>query len=1166
MDYKNDYLVRYHDSTSDEYKIFVDCDSDFWIWNSKGINVYYVHDKRWEKLNSTADSNYRLSGDHVRSIVNDNYGRIWIAIEHGGINIIDKKSATIRYVQHSETDDRSLIENSVYNLYSDTCGGMWAGTFKRGISYYNPSMFRFNTDHFPEFNHIPDFIPDVNSLTEDNYGNIYIGLAKGIIILDYQKREKRHIPLPPSMIMFPNDVILSMESTSYDKLWLGTYQSGLMTYEANTFTHVVLDPENKSSAANKTVSSIVQDESGYLWIGTGGAGLWGMDPLTGKITHYHDRHGNTDKEHISSICLSKDGNLYLATPYGMRVYHPMTNSYEKLLGNRKNDTSFSHMQMTQVFEDSRGLLWVATHCGLNVYDRRSDKIIILPEELGSSVIYGVVEDDDKTMWVAASSGVYHVIVSGKEAFYDYTIRKYGAPNTIDNQQFNPRAVIKTSEGKIALGGVSGLSVMDPKRMNYDTPVSKINFTDISILNKSIRIDSLYHGNHILNHAINHTDEIKLNHDQNIFSITFSSMDYFQMEKPGYMYMLEGFDSEWIFTNDNKVTYTNLVPGTYTLRVRTVNEDGIAANDTAELKIVITPPFYKSVTAYIIYAILAICALLLARGYLRHNEAQRYKLMQIQQDARHKHEIDDMKLRFFTNISHDLRTPLTLIITPLEYLIEHADNSDFRNKLIIAHNNAMRLLDMVNQLLDFRKSDIAGHTFNASSGDIVDTIHTICNNFVEYSEQRNINLTFFSPVKSFYMMFDLDKISKIIMNLLSNAFKFTPPGGRVDVSLDIIPGNTDKPEMLEIKVADNGCGISDEYKELVFQRFYQVPGNENKSISGSGVGLNLVKEFITLHKGTIKILDNVGKGTVFIINIPVDKCNNEQNASNNDINIQHEIKQSTKALNNNDQTGSTDNKKEKECPVILIVDDNDDFRMFLKDCLSAEYKVYDASNGAKAWEIIPELQPDIIISDVMMPEMDGNELCRLVKNDIRTSHILVILLTARAAKEHEKKGLEVGADDYITKPFNLSILTLRVKNLLQHRHDSHNMPMEVSPSKINVTSLDEKLINKAIQYVEDNLNRSDLSVEELSNELGMSRVHLYKKLLSITGKTPIEFIRVLRLKRAAQLLKESQMSISEIAYQTGFNSLDLFRKYFKIEFGLVPSEYQSKYGDTYKTRI
>ena len=473
---------------------------------------------------------------------------------------------------------------------------------------------------------------------------------------------------------------------------------------------------------------------------------------------------------------------------------------------------------------------------------------------------------------------------------------------------------------------------------------------------------------------------------------------------------------------------------------------------------------------------------------------------------------------------------------------------------IAHRNAVRLLNMVNQLLDFRKSDIKGHQLNLTQGDIIEFIHNVSNNFSEYSERKNINLIFFSAVKELWMAFDEDKISKIIMNLLSNAFKFTPEGGRVDVSLDIIPASGSSPEMLEIKVADNGIGISDDKKTLIFERFYQIPQKNRPETSGSGIGLHLVKEFVTLHKGNITVQDNIGKGSVFIITLPIQHVSSSIQKNKE---LKHTDEKVPSIISTTEEPEQVEKNIHNKRPVILIVDDNDDFRLFMKDCLAAEYIIHEATNGAQAWKIIPELQPDIVISDVMMPEIDGNELCRLVKNDLRTSHILFILLTARSAQEHELKGLENGADDYITKPFNLDILTLRIKSLLQKRRENYNQHMEVSPSPIAITSLDEKLIKKAIKYVEDNIERSELSVEELSHELGMSRVHLYKKLLSITGKTPIEFIRIIRLKRAAQFLRESQLSISEIAYQTGFNNIKFFRKYFKETFGVLPSEYQEK---------
>lgn len=395
-----------------------------------------------------------------------------------------------------------------------------------------------------------------------------------------------------------------------------------------------------------------------------------------------------------------------------------------------------------------------------------------------------------------------------------------------------------------------------------------------------------------------------------------------------------------------------------------------------------------------------------------------------------------------------------------------------------------------------------------------------------------------------------------MNLLSNAFKFTPEGGRVDVSLDLLPATDELYERFEIKISDTGIGIRDDDKELIFERFYQVQHKQGQKASGSGIGLHLVREFVVLHKGTITVLDNVGKGSVFIVTLPVTRVQVAQKQE------KQQLQNVVEVLQEEYMEEEQMEQKDRGRPVILIVDDNDDFRSFMCDSLAPEYIVKVAENGVKAWAMIPELQPDIIVSDVMMPEMDGNELCRLVKANIQTSHIPLILLTARSAKEQKLEGLESGVDDYITKPFDFDILAMRIKKLLQlrqKRQENFNPHMEIAPSEITITSLDEKLIKKAIQYVEDNISRSELSVEELSSELGMSRVHLYKKMLSITGKSPVEFIRIIRLKRAAQYLRESQETVSEIAYNTGFSNPKYFRKYFKEEFGVLPSEYQEREG-------
>ena len=487
------------------------------------------------------------------------------------------------------------------------------------------------------------------------------------------------------------------------------------------------------------------------------------------------------------------------------------------------------------------------------------------------------------------------------------------------------------------------------------------------------------------------------------------------------------------------------------------------------------------------------------------------------------------------------------------------------RLTLMHRNALRLLNLVNQLLDFRKSEVAG--LHLTEGDIVAFVRHICASFLMLSEKKNIHLTFYSAVESLNMLFDEDKMGKVVMNLLSNAFKFTPEGGRVDVSMEVLKGEPDK---LLLKVSDTGTGIKDEDKEHIFERFYQVDHPDpNLQSTGSGIGLSLVHDFVTLHEGTVQVLDNVGAGSVFLVTIPIKQVGREGAVSESGrkkeaekVFVESEIEQALDEENEalSDDMDDTTDGGDKEQPLVLVVDDSDDLVAFMKDSLSLYFRIQTASNGREAWRLIPDLQPDIIVSDVMMPEMDGNELCRWVKTDKRTENIPVILLTAKQAVEDKVESLTIGADDYVTKPFNVEVLILRMRKLIDlYGKRRQRLRIEPEPSRIVITSLDEQLVADAIKYVEANIGRSDLSVEELSRELGMSRVHLYKKLSQITGKTPIEFIRIIRLKRAAQLLRESQRNVSEIAYQLGFNNPKYFSKYFRDEFGVLPSVYQEREG-------
>lgn len=1161
--YRNHYLVDNIKQQHSQFSMLVDSDGDYWIYtkNQSDLWTYYTSDNRWEHSDMQNSSPYILSENIITDLKQDRKGLIWIATDHGGLNIINKELRSINRIVNDPFDNRSIRQNSLNSLYCDENGIIWVGAYKRGISYYSESIFKFKADRLSEFNHIRNFNADINVVVEDKQANLWLGTnSNGILYLNNETKERKIFQhTPGGKNTLSNNVIVSLLAASDGKLWAGTYQGGLNMFNGKSFTNYRYDPKNPNTLANNSVWALAEDYNGQIWVGTLGGGLQRLDPRTGHFTKFADPGSEFDTDYVMSICIGRDKNLYIGTATGITVFYPATGKFEKWTGDKKGTTNLSHQNIITIYEDSRGLLWISTQDGLNIYDRKRDKLTISTGTMaiGNDIIHAIVEDNNKNMWLTTARGVMNVIVNidPKTGVYTYASYLYDELDGLQNQEFNMRSIIKTSRGEIIAGGIYGLSLFNPEQFKYNNYVPKVVFTELQLFNEEVKIDSVYSGNAILTQALNRTPGIELEYSQNAFSISFSSMNYILPEKTKYIYLLEGFNSNWLTADANKVVYTNLTPGKYVLKVKAVNSDGFTSDEYSELQIVIRPPYWSTPFAYLIYSLLIVGVLLLARKQLLRGERNKYRLVKIEQEAQQKHEIDDMKLRFFTNISHELRTPLTLIISPLENVIRTIGDRDQKQRLELVHRNAFRLLNMVNQLLDFRKSDVKGHQINLSKGDIVEFIRAISASFIEYSEKKNIHLTFFSCIRELSIMFDEDKVNKIMMNLLSNASKFTPAGGQINVNLSLLPPTDEQQEQLEIRVSDTGIGINDEDKERIFERFYQVQHPDNHRSAGSGVGLHLTKEFVLLHGGTITVLDNVKQGSVFIVNLPVNRLHTETADTDTSETLYNEELTVTEF---NEATGYEVYKTDKR-PVILIVDDSDDFRLFMKDCLKADYQVKEAPDGAKAWMMIPVVQPDIIVSDVMMPEMDGIELCKLVKTDIRTSHIPFVLLTARSAEEQKLEGLESGADDYITKPFNFDILTLRINKLLKLRHnrqESFNGQMEINPSEITITSLDEKLIRKAIQYVENRMNCCELSVEELSRELGMSRVHLYKKLLFITGKSPIEFIRIIRLKRAAQLLRESQLSVSEIAYQVGFNNPKYFSKYFKEEFGVLPSSYKN----------
>lgn len=1144
-----------------EYNMTVDADGELWCYitnNNSGLFHFKVAQQKWNHIRNNSSSKPRLNADIVRGLVQDRDGRIWVATDHGGINIIDKIDLSVEFVLHNKDDDKSLSQNSINVLYKDRDDIIWAGTFKNGLSYYHPNINRFRLITHQASN--PHSLPfnDINAIVEDDKQNLWIGTNGGGLIY-YNRAENKftqylHDPANPASLS--TNVIVSLFFDRNKKLWIGTYFGGLNCFDGKKFTRYKHDPDNPGSISDNSIWEIFEDTRGNLWIGTltQGADLFDRE----KQQFYHYKNGGVNSIHASYVPAfmeDSDGNLWIGTGYGIDVLDRQSGRFTHYLNQINEPGSLSNNSVLAFLEDSRGLIWVGTHGGLNLFDKSSKRFLVITEENGlpHNSILTILEDNSGNIWVSTPHGISSLVLDfkpGQKDSLNIQFKNYDDADGLQGRQFNENAACKTKKGELVFGGGNGLNIFQPEHIGTNTNKPVVILTDFQVFNKSVKTGETVNGKILLKESIFQTDTIVLDHAQNVFSIEFSSVTHFHPEKTVYRYMMEGFDKNWTTTDawQRKVTYTNLDPGNYVFKVMAANNDGVWSDKPMMLSLTVLPPFWKSKTAFVLYALAILGALFLARWLVLYNERMRYQLLQEREEAQRMHDLDVMKIRFFTNISHEFRTPLTLILTPLEKMLKNSDGEQRKQHLMI-YRNARRLLNLVNQLLDFRKMEVQEIRFNPSEGDIVKFIHDVFQSFTDLSEKKNIRFTFESKLQQLETLFDQDKLEKILFNLLSNAFKFTPENGEVSVCLDIKEEETSK--WLVIRVCDNGIGIAKDKQEKIFERFFQNDLPKTVVNQGSGIGLSITKEFVRIHGGSVTVESEPEKGSCFTVSIPLTEIVHEATGEG----VQSSVLLSEITVS---ESGFSGNPAERK-PVLLLVEDNEDFRFYLKDNLKQTYAIAEARNGKEGLQRALSLLPDLIVSDIMMPELNGIELCKKLKNDQRTSHIPVILLTARTAEEQKMEGFESGANDYVTKPFNFEILQSRIRNLIAQREafqKAFHKHIEVKAGDIQITSLDEKLIQKAIKVVEENLSNPDFSVEEFSRDLGMSRVHLYKKLLALTGKSPIEFIRSIRLQRAAQLLEKSQLTVSEIAYQVGFNNPKYFSKYFKDEFKVLPSAYSA----------
>lgn len=847
---------------------------------------------------------------------------------------------------------------------------------------------------------------------------------------------------------------------------------------------------------------------------------------------------------ITTFSCADGINLYIGTSSGLYCMNTETKEISLLENNNSASNLFEEVHINCIYQDTRGLLWIGTRKGMDVYNKNTKERIHLSTKNGLSHDYirAITEDKEKNIWVTTDHGVTNIIATNSpEPSSKFLCYPYFEEDGIGNMAFNNHSITCTQQGEILMGGSGGYLRINPRFINYRHESHPVIYTSLYLANQRMEVGSKNSNGRILLHKnIQLLNEITMDYSDSNFALEVSSMDYNSLHKLQYAYRLNK-DEEWVKLEGNRIYFNKLSPGTYQLEVKVYENNNSYKNSKAScLTIHVLPPFWLSVPAYIGYTLLLAGVIIffflkMKRKHIRNLSQQKREMEIIQQ-----HEMDEAKMRFFTNVSHDLRTPLSLIIIPLEKLLSSNLEKGVKEELELIHRNSETLLNEVNQLLDFRKLDQQKTQLMLSHGNLSDFVKEVCGSFIPQAVKKGINIRLHINETKMDMDFDRNKIQRILLNLLSNAVKYNYENGEVTVTLAKITSNGI--ENVQIQVADTGIGIKDENKDKIFDRFFQEQHSTTTYV-GNGIGLHIVKEYVAMHHGTITVENHIPQGTIFTITLPVTHNYAVNDEKQNDTEIRKEAV--------DEVSDTTDAHKTS----LLIVEDNDDFRNFLINCLKDTYQVFDAPNGKEALEILAHQSIQIVISDVMMPEMDGMELCRKIKTDIRYSHIPVILLTARTADEHELSGLKEGADDYITKPFNLEILLLRIQKILKWTKNNHEKfkTIDISPSEITVSSLDEQLIEKAIRAVEENMDNSEFSVEELSSYVGMSRGHLYKKLIMITGKSPLEFIRVLRVKRGKQLLEQSQLNISQIAYQIGLSPKQ-FAKYFKDEFGYVPSEY------------
>ncbi len=1082
----------------------------------------------------------------VRAISKDPNGKYWIGTR-GGLYLYDTRNGVAAKYYHDDREQKSLVNNSVLCISKDAKGNTWIGT-RQGLNLLIED--RVNILGFRPMPGDNRYLnnSEIYAFWMEPSGKIWVGTENGgVNILDRKTGQFNYLmPQKNNPNSLSTNCIKAIVSDGDNHVWIGTYLGGLDLYNpvSGTFKHFKNDPSNLNSLSDNRVWSLLHDTNNHIWVGTS-KGVDQYDPATGGFIHHLNL---VNGQQVNWMAEDKDHCIWIGAD-DLVIYDP------------KNQKITRVAESTRIMlEDSKNRFWLTTLShGIALYSKEKGIIRYYNEKngLANNQTLAILEDKEHYLWISTTNGLSKFDPE-KERFHNFSSK-----NGFQNDQFTYGAAYKLPSGELIFGGISGFNIFDPDKIKSGDYFAPIVFTDLKVLNKSVRIS--LNGDGVLKKSISETEKITLRYEQNSVELEFASFDYANIMGIQYSYFLEGFDKDWNEPSDKRLaTYTNLNPGTYTFRVKTVSVDRQQSNIGPVLVIVVLHPYWQTWWFRTLLFLLILTMLYYLITFLQNREKLKHNLVFEKIKAKKLHELDMMKLRFYTNISHEIRTPLTLILGPLEKLRKNLiPAGEIPGHLEVMHRNANQLHELINQLLDFRKMESGNLKLVLKRGDLVSFVGGIVGSFRKYAEEKEIELKFNSLKKEIVTNFDEDKIAKIMNNLLSNAFKFTAQGGKIVVNISLIfdseeaesLGEQSEKRMVEITVKDTGIGIEESNQEKIFNRFFQV--DQESVQTGTGIGLALTKELVKLHNGKIFVTSKPGKSSKFTVQLPFDDLRISSGSVTPESEVDGDV---PNALPAEEQSGEQVIAGQK---IMLLVDDNADVRYFIKSHFSSSYHILEAKNGLEGWQIALKMIPNIIISDVLMPDMDGFEFCRKVRKDERTSHIPILLLTALGSREHEIEGLSQGADDYITKPFDMGILQTKVENILSVRQSlkqKFSGELFLQPKNVILSSPDERFLQKAIGVVEANIADTDLDIDRFASEIGVSRMQLYRKLDALTEMTVKEFIRDIRLKRAAQLLIQKKMNVSEVAYAVGFKDLSHFRKCFRQEFNMSASEYIDKHSD------